>query len=259
MSSCLLVRAGRCKVAQLSHGRHRPRDLASVPTFAASEWRWLRHRPPRRDEQPPSGTTSGRLDLRLSPIPPINSTSWGHLLHRIIACCTAVSHETDRERDAERDEPANPLCTTSGGGLQNRRSQVRALSPLSAAVTEIPGILAFRRRRVDRQPRERDRSTGSRGMPHSSPAKAAVIGLTRALARELGATGHPRQRHRARLHRHRGRERDRRPAASDVGATPLGRVAEPGDTVGTLLYLLGPGAAFVSGQVVLVNGGRVAG
>jgi NAD(P)-dependent dehydrogenase (short-subunit alcohol dehydrogenase family) len=45
----------------------------------------------------------------------------------------------------------------------------------------------------------------------------------------------------------------------DVGATPLGRVAEPGDMVGTLLYLLGPGAAFVSVRVVLVNGGRVAG
>ena len=40
---------------------------------------------------------------------------------------------------------------------------------------------------------------------------------------------------------------------------PGRRVAEPGDMVGTLLYLLGPGAAFVSGQVVLVNGGRVAG
>jgi hypothetical protein len=48
-------------------------------------------------------------------------------------------------------------------------------------------------------------------------------------------------------------------ARSNVGATPLGRVAEPGDMVGTPLYLLGPGAAFVSGQVVLVNGGRVAG
>ena len=29
--------------------------------------------------------------------------------------------------------------------------------------------------------------------------------------------------------------------------------------VGTLLYLLGPASAFVTGQVVLVNGGRVSG
>ena len=41
----------------------------------------------------------------------------------IIACCTAVSHERDRERD----EPANPLCTTSSGGLktEGRRFEPR--------------------------------------------------------------------------------------------------------------------------------------
>ena len=49
------------------------------------------------------------------------------------------------------------------------------------------------------------------------------------------------------------------PATYDVAGTPLGRVAEPEDMIGTLLYLLGPGSAFVSGQVVLVNGGRVSG
>jgi NAD(P)-dependent dehydrogenase (short-subunit alcohol dehydrogenase family) len=47
------------------------------------------------------------------------------------------------------------------------------------------------------------------------------------------------------------------PDAYDVSPTPLGRVARPDDMVGTLLYLLGPGSAFVTGQVVLVNGGRV--
>jgi hypothetical protein len=31
----------------------------------------------------------------------------------------------------------------------------------------------------------------------------------------------------------------------------------PDDLVGTLLYLLGPGADFVTGQNILVNGGRL--
>jgi hypothetical protein len=36
------------------------------------------------------------------------------------------------ERERERDGQAIPLSESRGGGLQNRRSQVRALSPLSA-------------------------------------------------------------------------------------------------------------------------------
>ena len=47
------------------------------------------------------------------------------------------------------------------------------------------------------------------------------------------------------------------PDTYDVSPTPLGRVAQPGDMVGTLLYLLDPASAFVTGQIVLVNGGRV--
>jgi NAD(P)-dependent dehydrogenase (short-subunit alcohol dehydrogenase family) len=41
--------------------------------------------------------------------------------------------------------------------------------------------------------------------------------------------------------------------------TPLGRLAEPEDMVGTVLYLLSPGAAFVTGQTIYVDGGYTAG
>jgi hypothetical protein len=43
-----------------------------------------------------------------------------------------------RERDRERDESPIPVPDWSGRDLQNRRSQVRALSPLSAATGEKP-------------------------------------------------------------------------------------------------------------------------
>jgi 3-oxoacyl-[acyl-carrier protein] reductase len=36
----------------------------------------------------------------------------------------------------------------------------------------------------------------------------------------------------------------------------LGRPSQPDDLVGTLLYLLGPGSDFVTGQEIRVNGGR---
>jgi NAD(P)-dependent dehydrogenase (short-subunit alcohol dehydrogenase family) len=101
--------------------------------------------------------------------------------------------------------------------------------------------------------------SGSRGMSHYVASKAAVVGLTRALARELGPLG---IRVNAIAPGYTDTEGGRAigdPAAYDVSVTPLGRMAVPDDMVGTLLYLLGPGAAFVTGQVVLVNGGRIAG
>jgi NAD(P)-dependent dehydrogenase (short-subunit alcohol dehydrogenase family) len=99
--------------------------------------------------------------------------------------------------------------------------------------------------------------SGSHGMTHYVASKAAVIGLTRALARELGPAG---IRVNAIAPGYTDTEGGRGigdPASYDVRPTPLGRVAEPGDMVGTLLYLLDRGSAFVTGQIVLVNGGRV--
>ncbi|MGI9499281.1 MAG: SDR family oxidoreductase [Geminicoccaceae bacterium] len=37
--------------------------------------------------------------------------------------------------------------------------------------------------------------------------------------------------------------------------TPLGRMAEPGDVVGPIMFLLGPDSGFMTGQTLWVNGG----
>jgi NAD(P)-dependent dehydrogenase (short-subunit alcohol dehydrogenase family) len=99
--------------------------------------------------------------------------------------------------------------------------------------------------------------SGSAGLVHYVTSKAAVIGLTRALARELGAD-------QIRVNAlapgfiagdgSRGMLGDRQ---YDTKPTPLGRVGEARDLLGALAFLISDDSAFVSGQTLLVNGGRM--
>jgi 3-oxoacyl-[acyl-carrier protein] reductase len=96
--------------------------------------------------------------------------------------------------------------------------------------------------------------TGSHGFAHYVASKGAVVSLTRALANEYGPTnirvncvapGFTPTPGSAALGEY------------DPSRTPLGRVMQPDDLYGTFTYLLADYASFVSGQVILVNGGRV--
>jgi NAD(P)-dependent dehydrogenase (short-subunit alcohol dehydrogenase family) len=42
----------------------------------------------------------------------------------------------------------------------------------------------------------------------------------------------------------------------DVGRTPLGRLGTPDDLLGAVAFLVSDESAFVTGQTLLVNGGR---
>ena len=46
-------------------------------------------------------------------------------------------------------------------------------------------------------------------------------------------------------------------AQYDVGPTPLGRLGQPGDLLGALAFLISDESAFITGQTLLVNGGRL--
>jgi NAD(P)-dependent dehydrogenase (short-subunit alcohol dehydrogenase family) len=98
--------------------------------------------------------------------------------------------------------------------------------------------------------------SGSTGLAHYVASKGAVVSLTRVLARELGpdnirvnaiAPGYiPTEASSVMA-----------PDGYDATRTPLGRVGTPQDLLGTLEFLVSDASAFVTGQTLLVNGGRL--
>lgn len=91
-----------------------------------------------------------------------------------------------------------------------------------------------------------------------SAAKAAVIGLTRGLAKELGPSGVTVNCVapgiiQTEMNRHLSCE------TIDIlrEETPLGRIGDPADVAASLLFLASPGGNFLTGQVLAPNGGIV--
>ena len=100
--------------------------------------------------------------------------------------------------------------------------------------------------------------TAPPGFAHYIASKAAIVGLTRALARELGSDGicvnTLTPDYIAFDRDYDNRQPEMAPTLAAQRAFPRQQVPE--DMIGTLLYLIGEGSDFVTGQNVWVNGGR---
>lgn len=99
--------------------------------------------------------------------------------------------------------------------------------------------------------------TGSTGFAHYVTSKGGVMGLTRALAVELGPHGISIN---SVAPGFTDTEASRRLAdikKYDTSKTPLGRVGRPEDIVGAAMFLVSSESDFMTGQTLIVDGGRV--
>jgi NAD(P)-dependent dehydrogenase (short-subunit alcohol dehydrogenase family) len=99
--------------------------------------------------------------------------------------------------------------------------------------------------------------SGSPGLAHYVTSKAAVIGLTRVLARELGPSQIRVNALAPGFIPTEGSTTMTATAEYDVGPTPLGRIGAPVDMLGALAFLVSDESGFITGQTLLVNGGRI--
>ncbi len=100
--------------------------------------------------------------------------------------------------------------------------------------------------------------TGNPGQSNYAAAKAGLISLTKSVARELAGRGIQ-----ANVVAPGFIETDMTAALGDdvrealLEKVPLGRLGTPEDVARTVRFLAGPGASYITGQVIVVDGGMV--
>ena len=103
-------------------------------------------------------------------------------------------------------------------------------------------------------------STAFAGTPlflHYVVSKAALIGMTRSLAREVGEFGICVNAIAPGLVQHEGQTAPKEFTEFQLKARSIKRLQTPEDLLGVLVYLASPDSDFVTGQTILVDGGGI--
>lgn len=98
--------------------------------------------------------------------------------------------------------------------------------------------------------------TGSHGVAHYVASKGGVVGLTRALAVELGPHGICINAVAPGFTDTEGSRTLADPTKYDTSRTPLRRLQQPQDLLGVVVFLASDDSDFITGQTILVDGGR---
>ncbi len=99
--------------------------------------------------------------------------------------------------------------------------------------------------------------TGSPGFVHYVASKGGVVGMTRSLAAELGPYNINMNAVAPGFTDTEGGRAVGDVAKYDVSRTPLGRLEQPRDLLGAVIFLASDDSDFITGQTLLVDGGRV--
>jgi 3-oxoacyl-[acyl-carrier protein] reductase len=140
------------------------------------------------------------------------------------------------------DDWRTVLDTNLGGTFNTCRAATRSMMKRrSGSIVNVSSIVGVR---------------GNPGQTNYSASKAGIIGFTKALARELGSRGV-----RANvvapgyISTRLTTELPEELQSAMLANTPLGRFGDPEDVAGAVRFLASDAASFVTGEVLLIDGG----
>jgi len=145
--------------------------------------------------------------------------------------------------DMSFDEWRNILAITLDGSFHCVKACLPAMIKAGGgAIVTLGGMMAL---------------SGAKNRVHGSVAKGGLVGMTRALSRDLAQYGirvncvSPGQINTVRA-------AGRSPRTDAATAIPLARAGEPEEIATAVRFLCGPGASYITGQTLHVNGGQMA-